>query len=153
MKLFTNASKTRFFTTENHVKNLHEIEVNSIHDAVSVYCICSPLVFLDIKQLYANDLDQVKEIPANHEIDSINFGFSKDLSYAEIIGQILDIYDYDGQISFIFEVTKDLRSKDKTIDGDTEEMTIMPSDRSVIVIKVDHFTKELSYTVKATTIK
>jgi hypothetical protein len=153
MKLFTNAAKTRFFTTENQVKNLHEIEVNSIHEAVADYGICSPLVFLDINQLYANDLDQVKEKPAHHEVDSIDLGFGKDLSYAEIIGQALDIYDYDGQLDFIFEVVFKFGSEDKTNDDDTEVMTITPSDNSVIVINMDHFTKEISYTVGTNTTK
>ena len=149
MKLFTNVSKTRFFTTENHVKNLSEINVDSIHKVISDYAICSPLVFLDINQVYTNDLDQLKEIPANHEVESITFDFSKELCYAEIIGQSLDIYDYDGQMSFIFEVICKFPSDIKTEDNDDiEVMTIKPSDGSVITLNIDHYDKEISYKVE-----
>ena len=146
MQLFTNNTRTRFFTTDNHVKNLERINVSSVFDAVEQYSISNPLVLVDILQLYTNDLDQLKIMKPNHEVDSVIFDFLKDLSYAEITKQILDIYDYPSQLSII-EAIKSEWLCDTSYKADVDTLTLKPTDGSRITVIINHETNEMTYAV------
>ena len=146
MQLFTNNTRTRFFTTDNHVKNLELIEVSSVLDVVEQYSICDPLVLVDILQLYTNDLDQLKTMKSNHEVDSIVFDFLKDLSYAEITKQILDIYDYPSQLSIIEAIESEWLC-DTSYQADIDTLALKPTDGSRITVTINHETDEITYAV------
>lgn len=146
MQLFTNNTRTRFFTTDNHVKNLELIEVSSVLDVVEQYSICDPLVLVDILQLYTNDLDQLKTMKSNHEVDSIVFDFLKDLSYAEITKQILDIYDYPSQLSIIEAIESEWLC-DTSYQADIDTLALKPTDGSRITVTINHETDEMTYEV------
>lgn len=148
MKLFTNRAQTRFFNTDNHVKNLEEIEVNSVADVIEKYAICNPLVLVDVLQLYSNDLDQLKTMKPNHEVDSIIFDFLKDLSYAQIVKQILDVHNTPSQRVIINDL-KDAWIYDHEAGDDSDTITLRPSDDEHIVIIFDAHADEISYQVAA----
>jgi hypothetical protein len=58
MKVFTDATETSFFKTDNHLKNLHEIEINSIEDFVFRYSLDSDIL-LGIKCWMVNRFDEL----------------------------------------------------------------------------------------------
>lgn len=146
MQLLTNNTRTRFFTTDNHVKNLKPIDVSSVLDVVEQYSICDPLVLVDILQLYTNDLDQLKTMKPNHEVDSVVFDFLKDLSYAEITKQILDIYDYPSQLSIIEAIESEWLC-DTSYRADIDTLALKPTDGSRITVTINHETDEMTYEV------
>ena len=148
MQLFTNSTRTRFFTTDNHVKNLEQIDVSSVLDVVEKYSICDPLVLIDLLQLYTNDLDQLKVIKPNHEVDSFAFDFLKDMSYAEITKQILDVYDFPSQLSIIEAIMEEW-IHGSSYQADIDSIVLNPSDDSVINITINHETNEITYDVSA----
>lgn len=148
MKLFTNSSQTRFFKTENHVKNLQAIEVNSVADVIERYNLCNPLVLVDALQLYSNDLDQLKTMKPTHEVDSITFDFLKDLSYAEITKQILDVCDDVSQRMIINDL-KDAWLYDHESGNDFDVITLRPTDNEHIAITFRHDIDEITYQVVA----
>lgn len=146
MQIFTNNTRSRFFSTDNHVKNLEQINVSSVCDVVEKYSICDPLVLLDILQLYTNDLDQLKVMKPNHEVDSFTFDFLKDLSYAEITKQILDVYDYSSQQSIIEAIMKEW-AHGSSYQADIDSIILNPSDDSALDITINYETCEITYKV------
>jgi len=58
MKVFTDKTETSFFKTDNHVKNLHEIEIKSIKDFVLKYSL-DPFVLLGGKSWMVTRFDEL----------------------------------------------------------------------------------------------
>lgn len=103
MQLFTNATETRFFLTENHVKNLHTIEIDSVTDALSKG-VCELPLMLMYQYFKVDDLDEL--IVSNHERDdgsdanepnTFHFDFLKWRSYSEIVEEGLKAGTFNDQ--------------------------------------------------------
>jgi len=80
MKVFTDKMETSFFNTNNYIKNLHSIEINSIKDFVYKYSI-DPLVLLGSKEWMITRFDELKS--GNTIIDTSD--------EPEILGKCLEV--------------------------------------------------------------
>ena len=160
MKLFTNATKTRLFSTDNHVKNLHEIEISSVERAIKDWghSILDIHTLLDYNSLRTGDIDQVSAvsvIPTSIEPDEslysddvLTIDFTKDLSYAEIAAQALDAFGYYGKAGLISEL-KELWKKEDDYRGDHQDLIFTAHDDSKLYIKIDHFEEIMIVTTTA----
>ena len=95
MKVFTDTTETSFFSTDNHIKNLHEIEINTIKDFVFKYALDSH-VLLGIKCWMVNRFDEL--LPGNPVLDDsdepalhgewLEIDFIKDMALLDILSEI-----------------------------------------------------------------
>lgn len=92
MKVYTDATETSFFKTDNHVKNLHEIEINTIEDFVFKYALESDIL-LDMKCWMVKRFDEL--LPGNPTADESNLhgewveiDFVANMSYLDILAEI-----------------------------------------------------------------
>lgn len=84
MKVYTNQTETVFFKTDDHVKNLHEIEINSIKDFVHRYSI-DEMILLDVKDWMICRFDELK--PGKQVVTSFD-------DEPELIGEVFTDFDF-----------------------------------------------------------
>ena len=92
MIILTNSSETRFFLNDDHVKNLHEIEVNSIADLLNKK-VCKVSHLLKQQSLQVDELGEIVtldyeglDIPPN----GFEFPFMYQFSFAEVVEQSIN---------------------------------------------------------------
>lgn len=143
MKIFTNATENRFFATDNHVKNLHQIEIDSVTDLLSkgVCGISVPLLYQLIK---VDDLDEL--IVSNHTTDdgsdldapdTFNFDFLKYMTYAEIVAEALTIGTFAEKCQII-KFVESVVNSDKDTRGEHNARRFYTPDATMLVIGVDY---------------
>lgn len=143
MELFTNDKETRFFLTDNHVKNLHKIEINNVADALTSG-VCGIGVLLRYQYLKVDDLDEL--IVCNHENDdgsdayaegTFHFDFLEWLSFADITQQGLTVGTFTDKIKRLRFIeahcNADLVPKSKN-----NSRRYTTPDHSLLFIGVDH---------------
>ena len=62
MKVYANKAETRFFKTDDHLKNLHAIEMNSVKGLIKDYGFCTHRALLCGNALVVTDFDEIKEV-------------------------------------------------------------------------------------------
>jgi len=91
MKLFTDITETSFFKTDNHIKNLHAIEINSIEEFVFKYSL-DPMVLLGAKELSVQRFDELVSVSSNNEpgLDAcyMQIDFVSDMKLLDILVEI-----------------------------------------------------------------
>ena len=157
MKIFTNASKTRLFATDNQVKNLEPIEITSVAQATEDWGhpVFSLETLLDQNYLTTDDLDQLIVIPVasmslepvEPPCDTLTIDFTHELTYAQIAAEVLDVYDYDGKESVIGELKALWRYKDD-YSGDEQSYVFTASDNSQLCIEIDHSEEKMAISTK-----
>lgn len=95
MKVFTDSTETSFFKTDYHLKNLHEIEINSIEDFIYRYSLRSKILLgmecwmvgrFD-ELLSGNPVVDASEEPALHG-EWLEIDFVSDIPYIDILLEI-----------------------------------------------------------------
>lgn len=81
MKIFTDQTECFFFSTDNHLKNLKPIEINSIEDFVKKYSLDS-MVLLGVKSLMVSRFDEL--IASELQLDS-------SFDEPELVGEVLEV--------------------------------------------------------------
>ena len=144
MQLFTNAKETRFFLTDDHVKNLHAIEVNSVADIVSKN-IVSVAALLRHYLVIIDDIDELVENTAEQENkildlpDPVNFRFDfvSELSYAEIVIEAINAKEFFDDKEAVVRQVEYLRNAKRLQNG---ALFFDTPDKSKLVILVDAHT-------------
>ena len=142
MRLFTNNTQTRYFTTDQYFSNLQAIEVSSIEDAISSYTLCDPMVFIGHYNLYAN---KHGELYTQKHRDSSNkaivFDFMEELTEAEIAHQVIASLDFDGAETFINKVKKVWQCRWVNVNvvvDNVETVQFDTYDSSQILVEINH---------------
>jgi hypothetical protein len=144
MKVYADATETSFFKTNNHIKNLHEIEINNIEDFVYKFALDSAIL-LDIKCWMVSRFDELivgnpnvsnSEEPELHG-EWIEIDFITGLAYLDILQEIAKFENIghsmeDYKKSNIFQNVQ----QEYINDGNDEKWTIiaMGDDRKLEVI-------------------
>lgn len=92
MILFTNSTNSRFFINDDHVKNLHTIEVNSVADLLNNK-VCEISYLLKYTLMKIDELSEIVVLDDGGNAlveNAYNFPFLEYLTYAEIVEQAVD---------------------------------------------------------------
>ena len=102
MKIFTDKIETSFFKTDNYVKGLHAIEINSIVDFVLKYSF-DPMILLGVNSLMVTRFDEL--VSGNPVVDNsdepelhgewVDIDFVADMNTLDILQEITEIADVD----------------------------------------------------------
>ena len=131
----------RYFSSENHVKNLEKVEISCIADMTERHSICDIRILLGYHCLYIDDLDEIliAEADCVQFYGVFTFPFLKELSYAEIVTQALNALNSVDKREFLYEL-RDLVAWEDGIDSDVidSKSTLYTfSDDSALTITVD----------------
>lgn len=146
MQLFTNATQTRFFSTNAHVRDLHPIEINSVADLMT------KLPDIKINLLISNfffEPDEFGELiiktdDGYHPTMPFVFDFLEPLTFCEITAQAIDVYEYSDIAGLVRQI-KHLWQHASVLREGVEEFLFVASDASKLVLTLNHF----SHTVEA----
>lgn len=146
MQIFTNKTQTRFFSTDNHVKNLQLIDINSVSDLLSKG-VCSALVPLRFQYLKVDDLDELiatdhkkKDGSDAHEPDTFHFDFLRWMSFADIVEEAMTVGTFEEQKKFLGWLEANLPSDLST----KEPRQFFTPDDSELFISVDYKTETIT---------
>lgn len=145
MKIFADATETSFFNTDDHVKNLHEIEINSIEDFVFKHALDSDIL-LGIKCWMVNRFDEL--LPGYPSLDTsdepelhgecIEIDFVAGMRYLDILLEIAKFEDISRSM-IVYKSSGIFRSvQHEWINDDTKKWTITPfNDPRKLVVIID----------------
>lgn len=147
MQLFTNAKETRFFLTDDHVKNLHTIEVNNIADVINKKVVSMAallrhcLVFIDdLDELVENTIAQENESAHLPDKDHFSFDFLEELTYAEVVIEAVAAQQFFDEKAKTIRFVEYLCDAHRLPNGSICFHTL---DKSRLVILVDESTGEI----------
>jgi len=109
MKVFTDQIGTSFFKTDNYIKNLRAIEINSIKEFVSDYAL-DPYILLGVKDWMVGRFDELQsglpqldlsDEPSLHG-NWLDIDFVKDFNQIDILCEIEKYVEIDS--SFLEEL-------------------------------------------------
>lgn len=148
-ELYCDKKRMRFFATDEHVKNLDKVKVGSVNDVMEMYEICSYAVLIEQSYLMPDSLGELIEIayPKNSEDvpeQPFKFKFLEDLTHAQIMTEVFDIYDFDGQSYLINELQKTISF---TVIADNNDIVSTRhdfTDGSKLKVTIDHFNETLT---------
>lgn len=109
MKIFTNTQKNRFFKTDDYVKNLQVLEINSIKELIEDHAVCGfEVVVCEHFMLHVAEFDVLDarswrgiikykiakgiKQPKLETADILDMDFLKGLSRLEIVRQVTEIH-------------------------------------------------------------
>ena len=113
MKLYTDQTKTSFFKTDHHVKNLQPIEINSIREFIVIHDL-DPLILLGSHHWLVSRFDELKvgnlSLDQSDEPEAIgealDIDFTQGMELIEILFQILKNHPLQG-LHQLMEVIQD----------------------------------------------
>lgn len=147
MRVFTNSAQTRFFATNTHVRNLHEIYITSIHELIETIEDVDINVLVGNRFFQADDIDELilSEDDGFSEITPFKIDFLDSMTAAEIAANTIRLYEYSATARIINQLKAlwDCRTSYK--DG-KEDFLFIASDGSKLLININHF----AATIKAT---
>ena len=147
MQLFTNTKETRFFLTDDHVKNLHTIEVNSIADVINKNVV-SIAALLRYQFIDIDDLDELVETTDMQEDEfahlsdkkRLTFDFLEELSYAEVVIEAIEAQEFFDEKEKTIRFVEYLCNAQRQPNGSIYFYT---PDKSQLVILVDEHRDEI----------
>ena len=142
MQLFTNANKTRFFATNDHVIGLQPIEINNIKDLMET------MPDIDINLLISNfffEADEFGELiiqadDGYHPVTPFVFDFLDSMTFSEIAAKAISLYEYGDTARLILQI-KALWSYTSILNEDegVEEFLFVATDNSKLLLTLSHF--------------
>lgn len=132
MKIYADSTETSFFKTDNHIKGLHEIEINTIEDFVYKYSLDSAIL-LDIKCWMVRRFDEL--LPGNPWLDRsdepdlhgewMEVDFVADMPYLDILVEIAKFEDITSSMEDYKNSSVFQSIKHEWINDDTEERWVI----------------------------
>ena len=147
MQLFTNAKETRFFLTDDHVKNLHTIEVDSVADVINKNVV-SIAALLRHCLVFIDDLDELVENTTAQEngnahlpdSNHFSFDFLEELTYAEVVIEAVNAQGFFDEKEKTIRFVEYLCNAQRQPNGSIYFYT---PDQSQLVILVDEHRDEI----------
>lgn len=146
MQLFTNKSKTRFFTTSNAIEGLTSVDIASVNDFIGIDTNWNPLVLVSWGSLRANGQNEVSyhngfdEEPTG---EVLTFDFIEGLSEAEVAKQIIEANDFANQVAILKQMVGSWEY-DSDYEEDTENFLFTAEDGSQVCAYINDSEKSVT---------
>lgn len=148
MKVFADATETSFFKTDEHVKNLHSVEINSIEEFVFKYSL-NAMILMGGKSWMVTRFDELKvgNPTINHSTDEPELhGECLDIDFIENINLLDILVEIQKYIAIDDEFLNELKEsrvftemKSKWIDDNKEEWLVTAwNDSRVLQIVIEN---------------
>ena len=151
MQLFTDNTHSIYFTSDEHFVDLKAIEINSIDDAIGVYDVCDPMVFVDQLNLYANKHNELYTQPHRNSANTpVIFSFLENLTNAEIVEQVITTLDFKAAEEFVGKMKKVWQCRWVNVNvvvDNVETIELEGFDSSQILIEINHDQEDIVTTV------
>lgn len=151
MQLFTDNTHSIYFTSDEYFIDLKAIEINSIDDAIGIYDVCDPMVFVDQLNLYANTDYKLYTQPHRNSANTpVVFSFLENLTNAEIAEQVIAALDFKAAEEFVGKMKKVWQCRWVNVNvvvDNVETIELEGFDGSQILIEINHDQENIITTV------
>lgn len=145
MQLFANSKETRFFLTDDHVKNLHTIQVASISDVLSkgVASIAALLRYQfididDIDELVETTDMQADEFAHLSNKKRLTFDFLEHLSFAEVVIEAVKAQNNFDEKDRLIRNIEYLCNAELRYPDNGKTICFATPDQSTLVVDINH---------------
>ena len=147
MKVFTNATKTRFFSTDYHVRHLHELEINTVKELMTLIRDVDVNVLIGNRFFQADDIGEllITEDDGINPVKPFQIDFLEGMTFAEILASALNSHEYTETAQIIFQI-KALWKYAAEWDGGREVLLFIASDGSKLLVDINHFAAKIKTT-------